>query len=331
MGSLLAVDGNSLAHRAWHALKSEGLDGAWVTHGVVRMLATAWRHGPFDGVVVAFDSPRSLRRARDPAYKANRGAHDPALHEQLSLLADLLARCGCTVLTAAGYEADDLLAATAHACTDLAVRCHLLSSDRDLLALVSPTVTLLRPRRTMADMTVHDPAAVETEFGIAPAKYLHLAALRGDPSDNLPGVRGIGTRTAARLLRSWGSIEGIYAGLFDIPPAVAARLRAGRQQVERNLALMTPQADHDVDVPGVLARGVDVERVCRTLEAVGLGAAAASFRHAVARGPLPPLPPPPEVDPTDHGRPARHATTRSGSRTPVAVEGEQAALFDLAG
>lgn len=331
MGTLLAVDGNSLAHRAWHALRGDELDGAWVTHGVVRMLASAWRHGPFDGVAVAFDSPANLRCARDPAYKANRGDHDPALHEQLGLLADLLPRCGWTVLTAAGYEADDLLAATARACTALGLRCHLLSSDRDLLALVSPTVTLLRPRRTMADLTVHDPAAVEAEYGIAPAQYLHLAALRGDPSDNLPGVRGIGTRTAARLLRSWGSIEGIYAGLFDIAPAVADKLRAGRQRVERNLALMTPLADHDVDVPGVLARGVDVERVCRTLESVGLGAAAASFRHAVARGPLPPLPPPPEVEPTDHGRAGRRGRPRPEARTPVAVEGEQAALFDLAG
>lgn len=325
-GHVLAVDGNSLGHRAWHALKTAAWDGPWVTHGFVRMLASAWMHGPFDAVAVAFDAPNSLRKQRCAEYKANRDDHDPRLHAQLDLLADLLADCGFATFAEDGYEADDLLAAVAAACTEAGTACTLLSSDRDLIALVDETVTLLRPRRSMSDLLIYDPAAVRDEYGVEPHQYLHLAALRGDPSDGLDGVKGIGAKTAARLLASWGTIEALYADIRHLPPRLVRRLKAGRDNVVRNLDLMAPLGDHDVDVAGVLAAGVDPDRVGRVLRGAGLQAAAASFRAALERPPLPPAPPPPEVDTTDYREPTRRPAP-SPRPEPVVVTGEQAALF----
>ncbi len=294
MRRILAVDGNSLGHRAWHALRHDArADRPWVARGVVRMLATAWRHGPFHGVVVAFDASGSRRRQLHPGYKANRDEHDPALHTQFDRAAQLLSDCGFTVVHEDGCEADDLLATAADECRTAGARCVLLSSDRDLIALVDDHVTLLRPRRTMSDLEVLDPRAVQRRYGIPPSRYIELAALRGDPSDNLPGVRGIGAKTAAKLLASWGSIDALYEGLRDLPPSVADALRAARPAVERNLELMAPLPGRPVGVAATLERGIDLDRIHDALAAVGLSRTADHLRRAVQRGPQPPLAPPP--------------------------------------
>jgi DNA polymerase-1 len=323
VSTLLAVDGNSLAHRAWHALREEATGGPWVTDGIVRMLSSAWIHGPYDAVVFAFDSSASLRRELYPEYKSHRDDNDPALTEQISLAASTLAACGLHVISSEGYEADDLLAATAEAIRRLPpARCHVLSSDRDLTAVVSERVTLLRPRRTMSDIRIYDVAAVEAEYGVAPRVYLQLAALRGDPSDDLPGVRGIGRKTAAKLLRSFGSVEEVYANLRYLDHKVAAELRAARDDVERNLLLMSPLGTHDLDVAAMLGAGIDVDRVDATLTAAGLGRAAGVFRWAFERGPLPPKPPPPDEDPID-------GVTIELPEPPAApIQGEQVGLFE---
>ncbi|MBW3579060.1 MAG: hypothetical protein KY462_15240 [Actinobacteria bacterium] len=322
MPTVLAVDGNSLAHRAWHALIDERDSGPWLAGGVVRMLGSVWRYGRYAGVVVAFDAPDSIRKARHPGYKASRPTPDPAFVGQLRNLAHLLAACGFTVLSTPGHEADDLLAATVAGAGIADVRTTLVSSDRDLLALVSDRATLLRPRRTMADLAVYDPAAVRAEFGVEPTQYLELAALRGDPSDDLPGVPGVGQRTAARLLRSWGSVGALYAGIRDLPPDLAARLRDSRGDVERNLELMAPLAQAPVDLAATLANGVDLAEVRRVLAPVGLGPAADAFRRAVERGPLPPMPPPPLEPP-----PGTAAADPPAPRAPLHLDGIQAALF----
>ncbi|HEX9766102.1 MAG TPA: 5'-3' exonuclease H3TH domain-containing protein [Nitriliruptorales bacterium] len=290
--TVLAVDGNSLAHRAWHALREERFDGPWVAHGVVRMLATAWAYGPFDAVLVAFDSRTNVRKVRYPDYKANREDKDPAFHEQFSQLREVVGACGFGDLVTEGYEADDVLAAVAAEAAGAGHTCYVLSSDRDLLALVSDRVWMLRPRGSMQDLTVYDPAGVEAEFGVPPERYMELAALRGDTSDNLPGVHGIGAKTAAKLLRSFGNLAELYAGLRWLPHDTANKLRAGREHVDRNLELMAPMGEHAIGVEAAVALGVDVGHVVATLRERGLRAAANSFRFAYGRQPEPPPPPP---------------------------------------
>lgn len=325
--TILAVDGNSLAHRAYHAIVRDDPDGAdWVTGGLVRMLATAWSQGPYDGVVIGFDGPANRRRELFEGYKADRPDKDPELIRQLGRLPGHLTACGFTVVIEEGVEADDVLAAAADSCRDLGWRCDVLSSDRDLVAVVADEVRLLRPRATMSDLKVYDPDAVLAEFGILPQQYTDFAALRGDTSDGLPGVHGIGPKTAARLLRDHGDIPSIYQALAHLPPRVEALLRAGREVVERNLLLMAPLPNVSVDVASA-ARGVDLDAVDDALVPLGLGRAAGILRNAVGRPPLPPMPPPPDEAPALGGPLSTPSRVVIDPLVAVGADSEQPSLF----
>lgn len=325
MPTVLAVDGNSLAHRAFHALVREEPEGAFVTRGVVRMLASAWIEGPYDAIVVAFDSKENRRKDLYPEYKANRPEKDPELPRQLDQLRENLAGCGFVVVEEHGVEADDLLAATAEGCSTRGWRCDVLSSDRDLLALVDDHVRLLRPRQSMSDLRCYDPARVKADYGVRPDQYTDLAALRGDPSDGLSGVKGVGPKTAARLLRDYDHVPGIYANLINVQPKLEAALRAAREDVERNLLLMAPLPNLEVDLDRILSAGIDLDRLDSTLVGLGMGEAAGRFRYAVERPPLPPMPPPPLEEPHAPARPFEEP--RRPVREVAIVQGEQDSLF----
>ena len=271
------------------------------------MLASTWRHGPYDVALIALDHPVNRRRELFPAYKAQRSPTDPGLRAVLSALPDLLTGAGVPVRIREGAEADDLLAAAADDGDRRGWRTDLLSSDRDLIALVGPRVRLLRPRRRFADLAVEDAAAVEAEHGVPAHRYRDLAALRGDPSDGLEGAPGIGPATAARLLRAFEDVPSLYRALADLPPRTADALRRGREAVERNLLLMAPLPHLDADLDAALAAGPPLAGLVGDLEARGASAAAARLRRALGGGtagtpsapgapgaPMPPMPPPPE-------------------------------------
>lgn len=301
MTTVLAVDGNALAHRAFHATEPGRRSGAFVTGGLLRLVASTWSHGPFDGLLVALDDPRHSRRREIYAgYKAHREEKDPRLEAALDRLPGHLRDCGIPVASADGAEADDLLAAVAHDTAERGWPCTVLSSDRDLLALVSETVTMLRPRGSMTRLKAYRPDDVVAEFGIRPDQYADYAALRGDPSDGLDGVDGVGPKTAARLVRDYGSVPGIYAALSSLPPRLEAALRVDRTAVERNLRLMAPLTDLGFDLPPAVADGVDLDRLGTTLDGLELAGTAAAFRRAVTAPPAPPRPPPPTEDPGGH-------------------------------
>ncbi len=189
--------------------------------------------------------------------------------------------------------------------------CDLLSSDRDLIALVGGVVRLLRPRQRFTDLAVEDEDAVRATYGVDPERYIDLAALRGDTSDGLRGANGIGPARAARLVRDHGSVAAIYRALPDLPPAIARSLREAREDVERNLLLMSPLPHLDVDLGDVIARGSPMERLAELVEDLGFPSAARRLRRAIteqggtsaSRGtsqpampPMPPVPPPPTDD-----------------------------------
>jgi 5'-3' exonuclease len=300
---VLGVDGNSLGHRGFHSGRDEAERGdappTYVTGAVLSMIASAWSHGPYDALVVAFDHASNRRKADYPSYKA----HRPETHADLpGALADLrthLRAAGLAVVEHDGAEADDVLAALVDACNAEAWNCDLLSSDRDLTALVGPRTRLLRPRARFADLVVEDEAAVRVTYGIDPAQYIDLAALRGDPSDGLVGARGIGPKTAARLVRDHGGVAGIYAALCHLPPRIEASLREARQRVEHNLLVMAPIPHLTVDVAGALRAGIDLERVVSTFAGLGLEPAARRFARALTTPAVPPRPasPPPPEEP----------------------------------
>jgi DNA polymerase I len=312
---LLAVDGSSLAHRAWHSTRGDEdgeRDGA-VTAAFASMLATTWDHGPYAAIMIAFDHPVNHRRRDFPEYKAQRSATPDGLRTALDRTHGHLASAGLAVRQEEGVEADDLLAAASDAARARTWACDLLSSDRDMLSLVGGTVRLLRPRQRFTDLAIEDEDAVRATYGVDPWHYVDLAALRGDVSDGLTGAPGIGPTRAARLVRDHGSIAEIYRALPDLPPALARSLRQGREDVERNVLLMSPVPHLDVDLDDVAARGAPLaaladlvddlgfpgaaRRVRRVLDVTGTGPShvrSAAGTPVGMRPTMPPMPPPPD-------------------------------------
>lgn len=286
--ALLAVDGNGLVHRAFHG--SAHTDRTPL-HSFASMLCALVDHGAPAALVVGFDGPadRAHRRARHPAYKAQRPPTDPGVHRLLADAAAWLAACGVAVVHAGGWEADDVVASAARAAEARGWRCLIASSDRDTYSAVSEATTVLDVRRGVRDVEAITPRRLRRRPGIAPHQYVEFAALRGDPSDNLPGVPGIGPRRAALLLRAFPSVDDAAAdelGLRSVlggehAAALLADLDAPNSAFLRNLELMTLRRDLDVDV--------DAAAPSRPAEAVAdacvrAGAPGVATRAAVALG-----------------------------------------------
>jgi 5'-3' exonuclease len=236
---VLAVDGNSLVHRSFHAQARTGAhaDGrpAWAVRGLLMQLVAAVERIRPTVVVVGFDDPdSSLRRERWPTYKAQRADKLETLVDQLATAVATLRALEVHVVVPTGLEADDVLASAATLGPACGANTVVVTSDRDAFALIDDTTHVLRIINGGVDASPMMSAdRLELLLGIRPQSYRDYAALRGDPSDNLPGVRGIGPRTAARLLQHFGSA----AAAFDDPAAVQQAFGAG---VARRLA--DPQA-----------------------------------------------------------------------------------------
>ena len=220
MSSLLAIDGDSFAHRAYHALPKTitrvGGRPAGAIVGFANMLLRLWEAERPRAVVVAWDSldEPTYRHAAFPGYQGGRD-FDAALLEQLSLLPELCRACGFAVAKAPGYEADDFLAAAAKAEERRSGTTIVATSDRDAFQLASKLTTILQPVRGVSELARIGPAEVRERYGVEPEQVADFIALRGDPSDRLPGARGVGPKTAADVLAQYGSLEAaLAAGRF---------------------------------------------------------------------------------------------------------------------
>ena len=269
--TLLAVDGNSLLHRSFHASARTGFHTAdgrpmWAVRGLLSQLSAAVDRVCADAVVVGFDDPcASLRRDRWPFYKGQREPKPRTLEDQLEAAAEVLRDLGVVVAVPAGLEADDVLASAAAYARTVGVRTVLATSDRDSFGLVDDNTKVLRILNGGVDASpLLDPHRLAMVTGVRPEQYLDLAALRGDASDNLPGVPGFGPKTAARLLVEFGSAREAFddaAGggarcRATLGPAAARALAAGsaRETWERNRAAMTMVTDAPLGLD--LGRGV---------------------------------------------------------------------------
>jgi 5'-3' exonuclease len=280
---LLAVDGNSLLHRAFHAMSGNDLrDDAgrpvWALKGMLSFLATAAARLTPDAVVIGFDCPQSsVRRDDYPPYKAHRVPKPDDLTQQLATAPRLLAEAGFCVVTPAGYEADDVLASAARAARDQGFRATVMTSDRDSFALIDGNTSVLRVLNGGIDLSpVLTPATLPLVCGVTADQYRDFAALRGDTSDNLPGVMGIGAKTAAGLLARFASLDDVYAALDSggeadviaaIGPSATAKLTAGtaRDDVRRNRRLMTMRRDLDLPALDAMRLPLDPVAVQRAL------------------------------------------------------------------
>jgi DNA polymerase-1 len=226
---VLAIDGNSLVHRSFHAQARTGAhtDGkpSWAVRGLLMQLVAAVDRVRPVAVVIGFDDPHSSSR-RDlwPSYKANRIDKLDTLVDQLATAVHVMRELGLAVVVPSGLEADDVLASTCAFSKGMGARTVVVTSDRDAFALIDETTSVLRIINGGVDASpLMTPDRLVTLLGVRADQYRDFAALRGDPSDNLPGVRGVGPRLAARLLAAFGSAR----AAFDDPDAVRSRLGAG--------------------------------------------------------------------------------------------------------
>ncbi|HUB49625.1 MAG TPA: 5'-3' exonuclease H3TH domain-containing protein [Acetobacteraceae bacterium] len=284
---LLAIDGDNFAHRSFHALPKtiRRKDGhpAGAIVGFANFLLGLMEQERPRAVVVGWDTldTPNFRQRLLPAYQSGR-EFDPALIEQLAIMPDFVSACGFANGKAPGYEADDFLAAAAASEDRRGGTTLVASGDRDAFQLASATTTILHPVKA-GEMARIGPDQVRERYGVAPHQVPDFIALRGDPSDKLPGARGVGTKTAATLLGRFGSLEAILAdGRFA---EEADALRLYKQIATMDAAAPLPPLENQAptwESAAGLVRDWGLDRLARRLEEVCGGRS--GRRPALPRG-----------------------------------------------
>ena len=223
---VLAVDGTNLLYRSYHAMAATKLEHAgrpvWAVHGLFVQLAKILSGNTYTHMTLAFDTAGGCtsRKSMYPAYKANRPSPDENIIYQLQWAPSILRQCGIHVVNMDGWEADDIVASCVNQAEKLQYTTTVLSSDKDCIQLVGDLTTML----TM-DNKVYNLETLKSIMGCTPLGYRTIAALRGEPGDNLPGVKGVGTVTATKLVDQFGDIDTIFkAGDDDLRKVVSAKI-----------------------------------------------------------------------------------------------------------
>jgi DNA polymerase-1 len=250
---LLLLDGHSLAYRAFYALPVENFSTTTgqptnAVYGFTSMLINALRDERPTHLAVAFDVSRQTFRSEEyPEYKATRSATPDDFKGQVSLIQEVLAALNVPVLQVDGFEADDVIATLTSQAEAAGFEVDIVTGDRDAFQLVSEHTTVLYPRKGVSDLARMTPAAVEERYGLTPAQYPDFAALRGDPSDNLPSIPGVGDKTAAKWVREFGTLGALIDRVDEVPGKAGEALRAHLAEVERNRRLTELVRDVPLD------------------------------------------------------------------------------------
>ncbi len=240
---LLLLDGHSLAYRAFFALPPENFSTTTgqptnAVYGFTAMLINVLRDEQPTHIAVAFDrSEPTFRHEQYVEYKANRRETPADFRGQLSLIFEVLDALGIRRLSVAGYEADDIIATLATQAAADGMGVLIVTGDRDALQLVTDDVTVLMTRRGISDMTRFTPEAVTEKYGLTPAQYPDFAALRGDPSDNLPSIPGVGEKTASRWITEFGSLAQLVDRAGEVKGKTGDSLREHLASVLQNRRL----------------------------------------------------------------------------------------------
>ncbi|GAA2385041.1 DNA polymerase I [Nonomuraea africana] len=251
---LLLLDGHSLAYRAFYALKDANLmttDGQHTeaVYGFTSMLTNILRDEQPTNVAVCFDrSEPTFRHAEYTEYKANRSETPEDFRGQMQLIYELLDTLRIPHLSLPGYEADDLIATLATRAAGEGMNVLIVTGDRDALQLVSSEITVLMTRRGISDMTRFTPEAVVEKYDLTPQQYPDFAALRGDPSDNLLSIPGVGEKTAAKWVREFGSLTALVDRVDEVKGKVGDKLREHVAQVLMNRRLTELLRDVPLEV-----------------------------------------------------------------------------------
>lgn len=254
MKHLLLVDGNSLVNRAFYALPPlTNRDGVptGAVHGFLSMIFSMLRDSSFEHLIIAFDTKaKTFRHEKYPDYKATRKGMPDDLAQQMPILKEILDSLGIMHVEKDGYEADDLIGTLAIQAVKRGFSGRILTGDRDLLQLVQSGITVSIPKRGVSQLVTYDEEAVLEEMGVRPDQIIDYKGLRGDPSDNIAGVKGIGDVTARKLLREGKHLEDVYSSLFQEHSSRVQRLLdEGRESAFTSRELATICTDVPIEFP----------------------------------------------------------------------------------
>ncbi|GAA1003628.1 DNA polymerase I [Streptomyces thermogriseus] len=254
---LMLMDGHSLAYRAFFALPAENFTTATgqptnAIYGFASMLANTLRDEEPTHFAVAFDvSRRTWRSEEFPEYKANRSKTPDEFKGQVELICELLDAMHVARFAVEGYEADDVIATLATQAEAEGFEVLIVTGDRDSFQLVSEHTTVLYPTKGVSELTRFTPQKVAEKYGLTPAQYPDFAALRGDPSDNLPGIPGVGEKTATKWINQFGSLARLIEHADEIKGKVGQNLRDHLESVKLNRRLT--ELERNVELPGTVA------------------------------------------------------------------------------
>ncbi len=250
---LMLIDGNSLTYRAFHALPADlATASGQITNavfGFTSMLINLVRDHHPDGVVVTFDRPEpTFRHERLDSYKANREKAPDVLREQMGIVRQVIETLELPIVDLVGFEADDVIATLATRAEAQGDEVYVVTGDRDSYQLVhDPLIKVVYNKRGVSDYALYDEAGIAERTGVTPELYVQYAALRGDNSDNLPGVPGVGEKTAAKLINKYGGLDGIFAAVEEQTPKLKENLKANEDQARLNREVMELVRDAPVE------------------------------------------------------------------------------------
>jgi DNA polymerase I len=267
--TLLLIDGHSLAFRAFYALSPDAFRApngqhTNAVHGFISMMLNILGNEKPTHLAVAFDLSRSSFRTDEyPEYKGTRGETPPEFNGQTEALTEALAAMNITTLTKVNYEADDIIASLADQAADKGFEVLIVSGDRDTFQLIRPETTILYPVKGVMNLARMDDDAVVAKYGIHAKQYPDLAALVGESSDNLPGIPGVGPKTAAKWINEFGSLDAILSSAESIGGKVGESLREHRELAVRNRRLNHLVRDLELveDFEAFRLKGVDEVKV----------------------------------------------------------------------
>jgi len=257
------LDGPGFLFRAYHALPFLSTSRGQPSHAIFGMSTMLWklmREDTPDYFAVAWDPPgKTFREDRFAAYKETRAPTPDDLRSQIPYVKTLFEALHVPVLEVPGFEADDVLGTMVEQVRDLPLEVVLVTSDKDMLQLVGPRVRVFSTTGRGGDRVVYDEAAVKTKWGVEPAQIPDILALMGDSIDNIPGVPGVGEKTAAKLIGQFGGVERLYENLSLVPGKLRETLAASRKQalLSRELATVSTRVPISLDLEAFRRREPD--------------------------------------------------------------------------
>ncbi|MBM3127522.1 MAG: DNA polymerase I [Chloroflexi bacterium] len=275
---LVLLDSHALIHRAYHAidarLTSPSGEPTNATYGFTSTLLKVLNDEKPDYIAAAFDVGRTFRDDLYAQYKAHRPPLPDELRVQINRARQVVETLNIPAFGVEGYEADDLLGTLARQASARGIEVVIVTGDSDTFQLIDPNVRVLTFSRQFSDTILYDEAKVQERYGLTPRQLIDFKSLKGDPSDNIPGVAGIGEKTATKLLQQYDNIENLYAHLDELDAKTREKLRAGKAQAEQGKQLVTIVTDAPIalDLDACRVAQIDRERVSALFRELGFRA-----------------------------------------------------------